>query len=421
MSFVWKAAQPLKAPEQVAAEVLEVALARGLDQLAAVLAVMCIAQESGFWCPWNAADPTSKNYPNDSQSDDGRSVGYFQQQNGRAGETVTGSDNWWGPMSQRMDLKQSCNEFLARLEDNYGEADNNPARAGQFIQNVQRSAYPDAYTKHWDRAWQLVRAAAAGAQPPSNGGTSVPDNRPDFNEYPNWTRNNSPRGGRRPDLFLLHTQEGDGNADSLSRFLRSTEGGSNPVSYHYTISEDYTDHGVTVVDVVDTDFASWSVGNSNWRSINLCFAGSRASWSRQQWLKQSRAIDVAAYLAVQDCKKYGIDMRVIAPPYPSDPPGISDHRYCTQHLRDGNDHTDVGDQFPWDVFAAAIAKYAGEAPPPQPPPAADGPVDVDREIWDQLRIEWPQLGNQTLVNAVGEIRDRLLGVEDYANWKAGQS
>lgn len=183
--------------------------------------------------------------------------------------------------------------------------------------------------------------------------------RPDFNEYANWSNNRHHRGGTRPDLWLIHTQEGPGNADSLSRFLRSSERSGNPVSYHYTISEDQKDHGVTVVDVVDTDYASWSVGNSNNRSINLCFAGSRAAWSRQEWLRNSRAIDVAAYLAVQDCRKYGIQPRVIAPPYRYKPPGISDHRYCTKFLRDGNDHSDVGDNFPWDVFATAVSKYAG--------------------------------------------------------------
>jgi hypothetical protein len=52
----------------------------------------------------------------------------------------------------------------------------------------------------------------------------------------------------------------------------------------------------------------------------------------------AKAIDVAAYLAVQDCQKRGIPIKVIKPPYLSDPPGISDHRYCTDHLKDGNTH-----------------------------------------------------------------------------------
>jgi N-acetyl-anhydromuramyl-L-alanine amidase AmpD len=250
------------------------------------------------------------------------------------------------------------------------------------------------------------RELAAGLVPlATTEGPAVPDNRPDFNEYEMWSPNNQDRGGTRVDLFLLHTQEGDGNADSLAKYLQGHE-----VSYHYTISEDFNDHGVTVVDVVDTDQASWSVLSANNRSINLCFAGSRASWSRQQWLQQSKAIDVAAYLAVQDAKKYGFSPRVMSPPYNSNPPGISDHRYVTQWLKDGT-HTDVGLNFPWDVFEAAVRKYAnGAAPGPVTPPTfRHPPVDqMIAEIWDQLRGPegkgWPQLGGKTLVDAVAELR-----------------
>jgi hypothetical protein len=46
---------------------------------------------------------------------------------------------------------------------------------------------------------------------------------------------------------------------------------------------------------------------------------------------------------------------------------------------------------------------------PQPPVQAQ---DFTKEIWDQLRIEWPQLGGQTLVNAVAEIRDKVCGTTD---------
>lgn len=167
MAFVWKADQRLKSPEQVARELLEVAKARGLDEFAAVLAVMCVAQESDFWCPANEKDPSSKNYPHDALSNDGRSVSYFQQQNGRAGDTLPPGDrdDWWGPMASRMDLKRSADVFYDRLEDNYRDAINNPLRAAQFIQNVQQSYWngkpdhPGYYGKHWDRAWQLVRSS----------------------------------------------------------------------------------------------------------------------------------------------------------------------------------------------------------------------------------------------------------------------
>ncbi|AYP70035.1 endolysin [Mycobacterium phage CRB2] len=167
MSFVWKRPEgPLLSEEEIARRVHAVSLKRDLDELATVLALMCIRQESAFWCPWNANDPASKNYPFDSQSDDGRSVAYFQQQNGAPGEIAPAGQDWWGPMSCRMNLECSANTFLERLADDYTSAKDG-ASAGRFVQRVQGSAFPDAYAKHWDYCWALLhRALAQGVQNP---------------------------------------------------------------------------------------------------------------------------------------------------------------------------------------------------------------------------------------------------------------
>jgi len=204
-----------------------------------------------------------------------------------------------------------------------------------------------------------------------------------YNEFAIWSKNHSSRGTLKPDAVFLHTQEGGGGnaaAENLAKWFQN----ANQVSYHYTISQ-ASDGGVTVVDCVDTDRASWSVLSANNRSINLCFAGSRASWSRADWLKQGNAIDVAAYLAVQDAKKYGFPTKVIAPPYTGRIPGISDHRYVTKVLKDGT-HTDVGDGFPWDIFAAAVDKYAGNKPAqPEPPKVKVFPKDyTDRQLLEYI-------------------------------------
>ena len=229
------------------------------------------------------------------------------------------------------------------------------------------------------------------------GGTMPTPQRPDFNEYvlkdPSgnelWSPNNQPRNGTKVDLFILHTQEGAGNADSLARYLINP---ANQVSYHYTVSQ-APDGGVTVCDVVDTDLGSWSVLSANSRSINLCFAGSSAAWSRAQWMAQSRAIDVAAYLAVQDCKKYGIPLTVISPPYSQGRAGITDHQYVTRVLGDGT-HTDVGPNFPWDYFSQRVQVWAGGGPEPipatpTPAPSKTYPRDfTDRELLEDI---WQKL------------------------------
>ena len=439
MSFISFASKPLRTKEQIAKEVHQVSLARGLDKFATVLVCMAIAVEVGakgeWWCPANRRVSGSFSFPHDSESDDNRSMGYLQQQPGPNGEP------WWGTTEEMMTLSKAANTFLERLDDNYGSSRNSPALAGEFVANVQQCAsqYRYRYAQEWSAVWDVVNKALGDTVEIGKNPTKPPNivdkpsailNRPDFNEYSKWCPNFQGRGKTKVDLFLLHTQEGDGNADQLADFLISTknrpasQGG--PVSYHYTISVDLKDNGVTVVDCVDTDFASWSAGNSNNRSINLCFAGSRVSFSRDEWLKRSRAIDVAAFIAVQDCKKYGIPIKVLAPPY-SALGGISDHRYCGAFLKDGNSHTDVDGpngpygppfpRFPWDYFTERVKVWAGikdssdpSSIPPIPPAAK--PVNPEFEILAQTRGRWECLGWQTQVEALAEIRDLYLGTKD---------
>ncbi|WNM65146.1 lysin A [Mycobacterium phage Stap] len=264
---------------------------------------------------------------------------------------------------------------------------------------------------------------------PADGGTAMPENRPPYNEFPIWSNNNSARSGK-PTMFLIHTQEGGGGdaaAENLAKWFQNGNG----VSYHYTISQ-ASDGGVTVVDCVDTDRAAWSVGNANSISINLCFAGSRASWMRDQWMKQSNAIDVAAYLAVQDAKKYGFTPLVVPPPYTKGRPGISDHRWVTDVFKWGT-HTDVGANFPWDYFSERVAFWAagGKTEPqePEPPKEKRFPEDwTDREllveILRQLRgpalSGWAQTGERTPVDTLGAIGEKL-GVEGCYDTKRQQS
>jgi len=468
MSFVSRDPQPLKSQQEIALEVYQVAIARGLDELAAVIALMTISVESGYWCPWNAADPDSQNYPHDSQSNDGMSVGYFQQQN-----SAPGANDWWGSMESRMTLAQAADQFLARLSDDYTKSANSPSLAGQYAQQVQGSAFPDRYAQKWTEAWSLLNRALAEnppapVQPPSPAPQPAPEpvqpqpeapvTRPDFNEYPRWCTNFEGRNGTKVDLFLLHTEEGNDNADGLASFLISTEGGPNPVSYHYTVSEDPNDHGVTVCDVVDTDNASWSVMSSNQRSINLCFAGSSVNWSRDQWMANDKALDAAAYICARDCLKYGIQVKMLVeldangnPKYIADPPGIADHRYCTEWLKDGNSHDDVGDNFPWDYFASRVefwraalapapaptpapAPAPSPAPAPVPPAPAPAPApaptpapftypstdDMVKQVWEQLFGPqgggWPDLFGErsdgtrglTVVEAIASLKGKTV-------------
>ncbi|WP_081706121.1 glycoside hydrolase domain-containing protein [Nocardia sp. CNY236] len=216
------------------------------------------------------------------------------------------------------------------------------------------------------------------ATPPAPGpGDEV--NRPEYVELDRMGNSASSRHGARVVNFLLHTQEGNGTAESLANYLNNPRNG---VSYHYTL------HDRVVVNVVDTDLASWSVLDANPYTINLCFAGSRAAWSRNDWLLIRDDIRIAAWFAVQDARKYDFEPHVIVPPYERRE-GISDHRYVTDCLGIGT-HTDVGPNFPWDVFVADVHEFAGSGPRQPVPNAIDDSAAANP--WLGSRITDGELG-----------------------------
>jgi hypothetical protein len=195
---------------------------------------------------------------------------------------------------------------------------------------------------------------AAASQPDSSAESKVVP--PGYTELDRMGNSASSRHGARITNFLLHTQEGDGTAESLANYLNDP---SHEASYHYTVRD-----GI-VCDVVDTDLASWSVLDANPYTINLCFAGSRAGWGRDGWAQIDGDIRIAAWLGVQDAKKYGFSTDVITPPYQRGE-GLSDHKYVTECLGIGT-HIDVGYNFPWDRFTGYVQEYAsGAASGPMP-------------------------------------------------------
>lgn len=187
----------------------------------------------------------------------------------------------------------------------------------------------------------------------------------------------SSRHGARPWLFVLHTQEGGGNAEGLHNYFKRAQ-----VSYHYTVDN------ATLIGSVNTDRAAWSVLDANPYTLNLCFAGSRAAMSREEWIgKFGNAIDLAAQVAVRDCIQYGIDLNVHGRDYDKIRrriEGICDHSGITYGLSIG-DHTDVGANFPWDVFADRVRYWVhgSGAATPAPVPTVSA---IDAEA--KSAVEW---------------------------------
>ncbi|MET8430171.1 peptidoglycan DD-metalloendopeptidase family protein [Nocardia sp. NPDC004860] len=246
-------------------------------------------------------------------------------------------------------------------------------RAGQllgYVNTYGQSTGPHLHLEVWTPPGRVGGRAVdpapyfAGAVDPtsSQSPSRSPSmaSKPDYVELDRMGNSCSNRWGSRVRNILWHTEEGNSSAESLAAYLNNT---GNEVSYHYTIRD-----GV-VVDVVDTDYASWSVLDANPYTINMCFAGSRSSWSRDQWLAREADIRIAAWLSVQDARKYNTSTDMIPPPY-TRRDGISDHKYVTQCLGIGT-HTDLGYAFPWDVAAKHVAEFVSGATPAPVAPAVN--------------------------------------------------
>ena len=214
---------------------------------------------------------------------------------------------------------------------------------------------PKGYVAASPLAAAPVGSAPAAPAPPA--ATPV-GSAPRFESIQLLGQSHQPRT-RPPINFLIHTEEGNASALDLARYCNNTR---NQVSYHYTLRDG------KLVQLVPLERAAWSVLDANAYTINLCFAGSRAGWTRQEWLARREDIRIAAYVAVRDCRRFGIPLTVITPPYRRGS-GISDHAYVTRCLGIGT-HLDVGSSFPWDVFAADVAAYAG-------PPATGNLIDAE--------------------------------------------
>lgn len=537
MSFTRFDDKPLRTREEIARVVKNVADKRGLTRMASIMTLMGISVEVGandrngqrqWWCPANRKDPATLSWPHDSESDDGLSSGYLQQQPGR---TPDAHPSWWGTAKQRMTLEDAVDMFMDRLPENYHTA-KDPFTAGKFVQGVQGSAFPDRYAARWDEANQ-VYDRAINSTPGKEGyglrtGTKIDYGQPGFpnwvyqlgqafglkaSTYPGhqetdrieagfarnpqklnrgidwtgrvedmqrfadyclsirgsleqviwqnpntkqrvgvaggqdvsatgyyaadysghqdhvhtrqgmpiplpqaaqtqffpeasvtgWFKNKQPRNGRRPVYFILHTQEGGGTNQSLINFMAN-----NQVSYHYVVDNS------SAVNVVDTEFASWSVLDANNYSINLVFTASFSAWSRIDWLqKMGNGIKIAAYIAARDCRRYGIDPVVrwgySASGYPSlkGNSGVTDHNGIT-YLGIGN-HTDVGKNFPWDVFNQYLQQFYSQ----EDDMFTDEDRSLLREVRDVLKapVHSRSIYRDPGEGPIGNLADALLNVD----------
>ncbi|AGT12137.1 lysin A [Mycobacterium phage Jabbawokkie] len=432
MSFTWfRPEGPLRTREQVAREVHAVSLSRGLDDLATVIALMTISTEVGtgtgdnrqWWCPANDRVPATKNYPHDSKSDDNRSSGYFQQQPGPNGEP------WWGTPENMMTLSQAANTFLTRLADDYGRAKDNPRLAGEFAQRVQQSAFPDRYAEKWDEAWSVLRRAL-GSQPPTppkeTPVTWTGDPvwleevlRPALGDrlktLPGWQ--NSGHGDFKDirGVMVHHTGNSRESAQSIRNGRPDLAG---PLA-NIHIAPDGT---VTIVAVG----VCWHAGQGSYpwlptNNANAHMIGIECAWPTPRpdlpkgYDPAERWPDAQIISMRDTCAALALKLELPAT-------RVIGHKEWAGAAQGKWDPGNL--DMSW--FRGEVRKdmegfvFPGEHPPIEPQPGPTLPPDYAKETWDQLRIQWPQLGGRTLVDAVAVIGEKL-GIEGFYDVKKTQS
>jgi hypothetical protein len=283
-------------PDTIVIGIIRACRQLNVDDLATVCAIACSKVESDHIMWANEKDPHTKDYPYQRISRDQNSAGIYQQR-----------FPWWddpstddfGGSSDRMDVFRSTKMFITSLLKQKPNYHDNP---GEAIANVQQCApqYRYRYATQMADSWARFNRLKNAAMAPASGITITPIPEVYAAPKPLFTELDFMTGGGRSSRsrpiinFFLHTEEGNASAEGLAKFCN----GSNGVSYHYTL------RNRILCDVVDTDWSSWSVLDANVFSINLCFAGSRAAMSREEWLKREDDIAIAAWIAVQDCRKY---------------------------------------------------------------------------------------------------------------------
>jgi len=127
--------------------IVEVGKVMQLPKRAYVVAIATALQESNLRNLANSAVSASLKYRHDGVDTNLDSVGLFQQR----------ASMGWGTVAQLMDPAQSTARYYSRLVRVAGWQGMSVTQAAQA---VQRSAYPNAYAKHADRAQEIVEALA---------------------------------------------------------------------------------------------------------------------------------------------------------------------------------------------------------------------------------------------------------------------
>lgn len=378
----------------------------GITERGIVIALSVGLVESNLTVYANAKVPGSLNLPHDAVGSDGMSVGVQQQQ-----VIMSSMGWWWGPVEACQDPVSSTRLFFQRLARlDYNNTSRSP---GSYAQQVQQSAYPSRYDQRITEAQALYDRLATN-DPMEESVTYYDTDR--SNEF----TFGGPRNTANIVGICIHDTEGVTSAranNQTANNVTTYQINSRSGSYHVMVGID----GERIRQNTD-GWIAWGTGNKgNDILLHLCFVGS-ASQTRAEWLAQDKMFRAGATVIRYWADKYNIPLRRVDAAHL---PGILGHG--DTRVWGGTDHTDPGENFPFDVLIQYAIDLGTPTTPEAPvnipnPYAITKPATQDTRIsqlWDQGLIRWDIAGGRTPVELLAAIGAKL-GVPGCVDVKAGQ-
>lgn len=382
---------------------------RGITERGIVIALATVLVESGnpikMWA--NAKVPESLSLPHDAVGSDGFSCGLFQQQVRKG----LGGQWWWGDARTCMDPTSSAGLFydrLARLDYN------NPADSpGGYAQAVQKSAFPDRYDQRMPEAQAIYDRLTGGAPVGWTGDPTFLEDvlREALGDrlvvaQSDWKERGT--GGQMGDIWGVMIHHTGNDRETVKGIRDGRPDLAGPLS-QCLITPDGKCHLIAVGPCNHAGIGSYpGVGTNNG---NQRLIGFECAWPTirpdgsydpaQRWPDAQIITMRDATAAV--LKKLDHDQT---------------------HVIGHKDWATKPPNVKWDPGNISMEWFRGEVgkalrgefdiKPPTPPvvPPIPLPVDYARQTWEQTRGRWAMLGDQTLVEAVAELRDKVTGTND---------
>lgn len=195
-----------------------------------------------------------------------------------------------------------------------------------------------------------------------------------YTNQPTYYRYPTNRAKRR---ICLHFNVGPDRdtAESLAKWQQQPATMRKPQNYGGY--HEIVDTTVCAITAANNERVNGAVGDNDF-AYHICLIG--ATQTREQWLDKfsSEVIENAAERTAAKCHELQIPpVKLTIAEVRANAFGIEDHWDVTRAFGEGT-HTDVGAEFPWDVFMERVAHYYGPGLPPYPP--------EEDEMWEEQRV-----------------------------------